>query len=125
MSSKMMGSICGIIAIVSCGICSICYAVVNSTSPWWLIVLAGGILCAIISQIGAYTREENKEKKHKKMIGCICSSISMISVFIFLLLLMLTKFNNSWIVIMIGGIISCIIYMLDNAIKEDKKGEKK
>ena len=73
-----------------------------------------------------HTQEKKiKKKKHKKMIGCICSSISMISVFIFLLLLMLTKFNNSWIVIMIGGIISCIIYMLDNAIKEDKKGEKK
>ena len=119
MSKKMTGTICATILIVSCAICSILYAIMDSSKPWWLIVFAGGVVSAIIAMISNYKREENKDKKHMLLISTICASISMLSVFIFLTVYILTKYSNSWIIVFIGGIISGIIYMIDNA-KKDK-----
>ena len=118
MNKKLVGSICGCISIITCSVCALGYIFGSSSHPWWLIVVAGGIACAIVSMIGEMTREDDSNKKHKKLIGCICASISMISVFIFLTLMMLTGNTNSWIAVFIGGIISGIIYMIDNATKK-------
>lgn len=121
MSKKLVGAICTCIFIVCAGVCAIGYAVGNSNIPWWLFILAGGIISVILTQIGEITREKKKNFKHKKLIGCICSSISMISVFVYLTLIMMIKFYNGWIIIVIGGIISFIVYTIDKAIQSEKK----
>ena len=118
MNKKLVGTICACIAIVAGTACALGYALGNSANPWYLIVFAGGIACAITSMIGTATREEDENKKHQKIIGTICASISMISVLIFLTVMLLTGFNNSWIIVCVGGVISGIIYMIDNAIKK-------
>ena len=121
MSKNLIGAICGSVAIISAGICSLGYALGNSNYPWWLVMVAGGIICAIVSMVSGINNEKNTEEKSKKLIGCICASISMISVFIFLAVMMLTKYENSWIIVFIGGIASGVTYMLYNAVKKDKK----
>ncbi len=121
MNKKIISTICGIIFIVAGATCSILYAVGDSSKPRWLIIIGAGIICAILAQVGSIQREEDQTKKHKKLISWICSSISMISVFIFLILLIIMKINNSWIAVFVGGVISAIVYMIDNARKEEKK----
>ena len=118
MSKKLVETICGCIAIVAGTICALGYIFGNSANPWWLIIFAGGIAMAIVSLAGGITNENDLNEKHKKIIGCICASISMISVLIFLTLMMLTGNSNSWIAVFIGGVISGIIYMIDNASKK-------
>ena len=124
MSKKLVSAICACMFVAAGGFCAIAYAIGNSNAPWWLVIFAAGIICAILSQVGVITREKKKDIKHKKIIGCICSSISMISVFIFLTFMMLNIMKNSWIIILIGGIISFIIYTMDKAIQSDKKSKK-
>ena len=124
MSKKLVGAICTCLFVVSAGVCAIGYAVGNSNIPWWLCIFAAGIICAILSQIGDITREKKKDTKHKKLIGCICSSISMLSVFVYLTLIMTIKFYNGWIIIVAAGIISYIIYTIDKAVQSDKKNKK-
>ena len=118
MNKKLVNAICACLFVISAGICSIGYAIGSSDAPWWLAVFAAGLLCAIISMIGDITREEDSEKKHSRIIGCICASISMISVFIFLTVLMFTNFPSSWIIVCVGGIISFVIYTFDKAMKK-------
>ena len=118
MSKKLVGAICACTMIICGGICAVGYAIGNSGFPWWLLVFVGGIACAVISMIGGITREQDPEKRGKKLIGCVCASVSMISVLIFLILTMLTQLKNSWIVVMVGGMASCIVYMLYNATKK-------
>lgn len=124
MSKKLVSAICACIFVAAGGFCAIAYATINSKTPWWLVVFAAGIICAILSQIGVITREKKKAIKHKKIIGCICSSISMISVFIFLVFVMLNIMKNSWIIVVIGGILSFIIYTIDKGIQSDKESKK-
>ena len=125
MSSKLVGAICICILIVSAGICSIGYAVGNSGFPWWLIIVGGGIISAILAMAGTASREEDKEKKHMRIISCICASISMISVFVFLILMLVANIPNSWIAVFVGGILSGIIYIMDGALKKEKEEKKK
>jgi hypothetical protein len=120
MSKKLIGAICCSIMIISGGICSLGYVLGNSADPWWLVVFAGGIACAIAAMAGGISNEADKNKKSQKIIGCICASISMISVLVFLSVMMLSNFANSWIIVMIGGIASAVIYIIYNAIKKDK-----
>lgn len=121
MGKKMTGTVCAIIFMV-CGFTTgILYAVADSSKPWWLIALAAIVPCFILTQISAVKCEEKKDAKHKKLIGAICGTISITSVFIFVCIQSLTKFNNGWIIVCVGGILSAIIYMIDNARSEDKK----
>ena len=121
MSKKLVGAICACVMMICGGVCTIGYVIGNSNFPWWLFVFGGGVFCAIISMIGGITWEKDKEKKTKKLIGCICASVSMLSVVAFLVLIMLTKVQNSWIVLMVGGITSGVISVLYNAIKGNNK----
>jgi uncharacterized membrane protein YfcA len=121
MNKKMVGAICAIIMMISGGICTFGYVLGNSNDPWWLVAFAGGILCAIVSMALGAKYEKDKNKKHKAIIGCICASISMISVFAFLVVQIITAYENSWLIVFAGGILSGIIYMIDNARNE--KGE--
>ena len=121
MNKKLVEAICFSILIISAGICTLGYVLGNSGNPWWLTIVAGGIACVIISMVGGITREKDQEKKSKGLISCICASISMISVLIFLVLLMTTEFTHSWIVIFIGGIASGVTYAIYNATKKENE----
>ncbi len=121
MSKKMIQAISLAIIMITGGICAVGYAVGNSSFPWWLIPFAGVIAGVIFMMFGNVKEENDKDKKHKKMIGAVCASISMISVLIFIAVMMLTNFANSWIIVMIGGIASGIVYTIDNAMHSDKK----
>ena len=120
MSKKLTSTICGCTMMICGGICLVGYVMGNSGFPWWLLVFAGGIGCAIISMIGGITREKDQEKRSKKFISCICASISMLSVLIFLTLLMLTKLKNTWLIVVVGGIASGVTRLIYDAIKNKK-----
>ncbi len=120
MSKKLIGAICACTMMICGSTCAIGYVVASSIFPWWLLVFMGGVACAIISMIGEIIREKNKEKRAKKLIGCICASINMLSVLTFLALLLLTKVQHSWIVVMVGAIVSAAIYLLYDATKGKK-----
>ena len=122
MSKKLVSAICASLMVISAGVCMVGYVLKDSGS-WWLFIFGAGVICAIISMVGNFTREKDLVKKHQGLIGCICASISMISVFVFLVLL-LKGFNNSWIIVCIGGIISFVVYTLDKAIVSEKKDQK-
>ena len=120
-NKKFVGAICVIILIVCSSICSLGYILGKSNFPWWLIIFAGGIVCGCLYLISDMLREEDKDKKHIKLMSCICSAISMVSVFTFLLVDILFKIQNSWIIVFIGGIVIGIITMIDRALKEKNK----
>ena len=115
MNKKMTGTICAILFMVFGFTTGILYAILDSNKPWWLIAFFAIIPCFILTQIDAVKSENDKMKKHKKLIGAICGSISIISVYLFLCIQIITKINNAWIIVCVGGIISAIIYMIDNA----------
>lgn len=121
MSKKVVSTICICILVICCAICSIGYAVINSSFPWWLFVFAGGIICAIASMIVDITNEKDKTKRSKRFIGCICTSICMVSVFIFLAVMMLTNIQYSWIIVCVGGVASFVTYKIYDAVKNKKK----
>ena len=119
MNKKVVSSICGIIFLIACGTCSVLYAI-GGTGHWWLIVVGAAIACGIITQIGNVVREKDAAKKHKTLIGCICSSICMLSVYAFLLVITLTNFEHSWLIVFLGGISSGIVSLIDSAINSAK-----
>lgn len=55
MSKKLVGTICACTIMFCRGICSIGYVIGNSNFPWWLLLFASGIACAIISMVDAIT----------------------------------------------------------------------
>ena len=120
MSKKTTSIICVCTILLCFGICLIGSFVSHFILPWWLIAFAGGIICAIVSMVGDITREQKKSKKSKRIIGCICSSICMISVLAFLTVNTLTQMKNSWVIICIGGIASMITYFIYSAVKDKK-----
>ena len=74
MSKKLASAICCSVLVISCGICSLGYILGDSSHPWWLIVLAGGITCAIVSMANGVKEETDETKKSSKFIGTICAS---------------------------------------------------
>ena len=120
MSKKLASAICCSVLVISCGICSLGYILGDSSHPWWLIVLAGGITCAIVSMANGVKEETDETKKSSKFIGTICASISMISVLVFLVLMFVFNVEKGWIAVCIGGIVSLVTKLLYEAIKNNK-----
>ncbi|MBR3049330.1 MAG: hypothetical protein IKG58_02060 [Bacilli bacterium] len=62
MSKKVVGGICGIIALVSVAV-MVVWGTLSSYNNTWLAVFIGGILCGIVTIIGNMTRPDDKKKK--------------------------------------------------------------
>lgn len=121
MSKKLVNAISGCIIMVCAIGCVMGYVMGDSSQPWWLIMFAGVVICAMLTMFGNYSRAEKPDEKHKALIGAICASVSMLAVLIFLILMFLAKLPYSWIVVMVGGVLSGIIYKIDEAVRNDKK----
>lgn len=117
--NKKLGIACGIIMIICVAICIIGYVVDKSDRPWWLILALGGILSGIVAMCGPFLKEQDQVKRHKYFIGCISGSIALISVFVFLMVQVMTGYEGSWIIIFVGGLLSTTVYMIDEARSDD------